>query len=182
MMPPDTPPPNHHMAEVTYTNYKGKTAKRRIIPDKWYFGKTEYHPEDQWLLIAYDVEKQAWRTFAMSGFSEWAQLVEPGVTVHQEFHPVPVPAEGVKLADVIGGKSTMQVKVLNFDADGEWLRKYLSVKRPMALQAMKRLDSDTITIKSFALPRMLLVFGFTIEQLEDEELSAFDRQVDTNDA
>jgi len=76
----------------------------------------------------------------------------------------------------------MNLNVVGFEGDGEWLRKYLSIKRPMVLQAMERLGSDTIVIHKFALPRMKLTFGFTIEQLEDEELGAFDRQVDTNDA
>lgn len=50
-----------------YTNYKGNTAVREVegLPHVWY-GCTEYHKEPQWLMTAYDVEKQALRDFAMS--------------------------------------------------------------------------------------------------------------------
>ncbi len=60
------------IVKILYTNYKRETAKREIIPDKIWFGKTDWHPEPQWLLDAYDINKKALRTFAMkdihSGF------------------------------------------------------------------------------------------------------------------
>jgi hypothetical protein len=52
----------------TYTNWKNEVAKRSFIPSKLWFGSTDWHPEPQWLLTAWDVEKQAWRDFAFSGF------------------------------------------------------------------------------------------------------------------
>lgn len=54
------------VATVTYTNWKGETAKRRIVPiGPPRFGSTEHHPEEQWLLPVYDVDKKAERVFAM---------------------------------------------------------------------------------------------------------------------
>lgn len=50
---------------VLYKNWKGKTDKRVIIPIKSYWGHTEFHTEDQFLLECYDVEKEANRTYAM---------------------------------------------------------------------------------------------------------------------
>jgi len=51
--------------EIEYTNWKGKTSKRRIIPIGISFESTEWHPEPQWLLKAHDLDKQAERDFAM---------------------------------------------------------------------------------------------------------------------
>ena len=53
---------------LTYTNYRGETAERRIIPFEVWFGSTEWHPEPQWLLRAYDCEKKAERDFALKDF------------------------------------------------------------------------------------------------------------------
>lgn len=56
---------------ILYTNYRGETAVRRIIPRKIWFGKTDWHPEDQWLLDAVDVEKGAERSFALKDIRSW---------------------------------------------------------------------------------------------------------------
>lgn len=89
--------------EIVYTNYKGKTATRRIIPERMYYGKTEYHPEEQWLLVAHDVEKKAQRTFAVCDIDNWARLVTPSVTVEQEFTEAPAVDPDVSLKDMITG-------------------------------------------------------------------------------
>ncbi len=57
--------------KIVYTNYKNETATRTIIPKEIKYGKTEYHLEEQWLLVAWDFEKQAERTFAMKDVKEW---------------------------------------------------------------------------------------------------------------
>lgn len=51
--------------KVVYTNWKGKTEKRNIIPIEAYWGHTEFHKEDQFLLKCIDVDKGAERTYAM---------------------------------------------------------------------------------------------------------------------
>ena len=56
---------------MVYTNYKGKTSVRKILPKEIFYGHTEWHPEDQWLLTAYDVVKEADRTFAMKDIRSW---------------------------------------------------------------------------------------------------------------
>jgi len=48
-----------------YTNWRGEVADRAAIPVRVYHGATEYHPEPQWLMEAWDAEKQAMRVFAM---------------------------------------------------------------------------------------------------------------------
>lgn len=50
---------------LIYTNYKGETNNRKIIPNKIWFGSTDWHPKKQWLLDAYDIDKKANRSFAM---------------------------------------------------------------------------------------------------------------------
>lgn len=61
---------------ILYTNYKGETAHRIIVPDKIWFGATEWHPEDQWLLDAFDLEKNALRNFALKDIHEWSNTHE----------------------------------------------------------------------------------------------------------
>lgn len=56
---------------IVYTNYKGNTAIRKILPKDILFGHNEWHKEDQWLMIAYDVEKKADRTFALKDIKAW---------------------------------------------------------------------------------------------------------------
>ncbi len=57
--------------KVRYTNYRGETAIRSIIPmGEIYWGKTEYHPHDQWLLRVWDIEKNAERIYAFKDIKE----------------------------------------------------------------------------------------------------------------
>lgn len=51
-----------------YTNHRGETAMRRVIPLCIRFGdcKCDTEAKDQWLLEAYDCEKQQYRTFVLS--------------------------------------------------------------------------------------------------------------------
>lgn len=48
-----------------YTNWEGKTTVRKVQPIKIWYGHTEWHKEDGWLLKAIDVEKDAERDFAI---------------------------------------------------------------------------------------------------------------------
>lgn len=56
---------------ITYTNYRGETSERNIIPEKIWYGSTEWHPEPQWLLTALDLDKKASRDFAMKDIHTW---------------------------------------------------------------------------------------------------------------
>ncbi len=57
--------------EILYTNYKGSAGWRRIIPRRLFFGTSPFHPDEQWLLEAYDVNKKEERTFAMNQIHMW---------------------------------------------------------------------------------------------------------------
>lgn len=49
-----------------YVNYRGEQAERRVCPPfNIFFGSTEFHKEDQWMLEAWDIEKSSPRIFAM---------------------------------------------------------------------------------------------------------------------
>ena len=58
-------------ARFEYTNYRGEHGTRHVVPMDLTHGKTEHHPEAQWLLVAYDLDKQATRYFAMKDISNW---------------------------------------------------------------------------------------------------------------
>lgn len=69
--------------EILYTNWRGETAVRRIIPARLWFGETEWHPGSQWLLDAVDLDKlqgsadaeQATRSFAVNDISSWKPIL-----------------------------------------------------------------------------------------------------------
>ena len=49
-----------------YRNYRGEVSMREVVPCRIYFGGTDWHPEPQWLMEAWDIEKNAMRAFAMA--------------------------------------------------------------------------------------------------------------------
>jgi predicted DNA-binding transcriptional regulator YafY len=59
------------ITEIVYTNYRGETATRKILPIHIWFGKSPWHLTEQWFLEATDLEKDEDRSFAMSSISEW---------------------------------------------------------------------------------------------------------------
>jgi hypothetical protein len=63
---------------VRYKNYRGEVAVRTIIPIEGglFWGKTEYHPHEQWLLKVWDVEKNAERIYALCDIQEFLQLTK----------------------------------------------------------------------------------------------------------
>lgn len=56
---------------VRYTNWKGETSDRNILPQDIFFGANEFHPEPQWLLRCLDLDKNAERTFALRDIEDW---------------------------------------------------------------------------------------------------------------
>lgn len=65
-----------HEVYIYYKNWRGEEGWRHIKPQKIFFEATEYHPEPQWLLMALDYDKFAWRSFALKDISIW-QTEEP---------------------------------------------------------------------------------------------------------
>lgn len=52
--------------KMQYLNYKGELATRRIIPQRIWFGSTQWHPREQWMLSAMDLDRDAERDFALA--------------------------------------------------------------------------------------------------------------------
>ncbi|MDI9408721.1 MAG: hypothetical protein QM523_05695 [Candidatus Pacebacteria bacterium] len=59
------------LVSIDYTNYRGERSFRKIIPVMVRYGSTDWHPEPQWLLDAFDVEKEAERSFALKDIHQW---------------------------------------------------------------------------------------------------------------
>ena len=58
---------------ILYTNYKGDTRIRHILPIGIHFSSSEWHSEPQWLLDAFDIDKNANRSFALRDIRAWFQ-------------------------------------------------------------------------------------------------------------
>lgn len=56
---------------ILYINWRKVESERRIIPEELYFGNNEWHKEEQWLLKAWDVDKEDYRHFAMKDIRKW---------------------------------------------------------------------------------------------------------------
>lgn len=63
---------------ILYTNHRGETAVRQIVPQYLWFGETQWHPGEQWLLRAKDCDRDgAERDFALKDVREWKQEPRP---------------------------------------------------------------------------------------------------------
>lgn len=51
--------------EFTYTNWRGETSKRRVLPVRFWFGSTKWHKERQRMMTAFDLDKGEMRDFAV---------------------------------------------------------------------------------------------------------------------
>lgn len=51
--------------QFVYKNWRGETSVRTVLPVKIWYGKTDWHPEEQWFMKAIDVEKGEERDFAL---------------------------------------------------------------------------------------------------------------------
>lgn len=56
---------------ILYTNYRSETAWRRVVPKQLLFKSTPSHPEEQWILKSWDLDKDAERDFAMKDIHKW---------------------------------------------------------------------------------------------------------------
>ncbi|MCA9485286.1 MAG: hypothetical protein KC506_00385 [Nanoarchaeota archaeon] len=67
--------PENCAIEVIYTNYRGETSKRKIIPlGKPFIGSTEYHPRPQYLMDVWDLDRKAKRTYSLKDIKEWTSF------------------------------------------------------------------------------------------------------------
>lgn len=59
---------------VSYKNYRGEISNRKIIPLRIFFGKTEYHPQEQYLLEVWDLDKEDFRTYSLADIESWIKF------------------------------------------------------------------------------------------------------------
>ncbi len=59
------------VVKILYTNWKNETRYRIIKPLSIEFKSTDWHKEEQWILNAIDIEKNAIRNFAIKDIKEW---------------------------------------------------------------------------------------------------------------
>lgn len=52
-----------------YRNYRGEEGYRRVRPLSIRYGSSEWHKEEQWLMLGYDTENNKQREFAMKDMS-----------------------------------------------------------------------------------------------------------------
>lgn len=62
---------NGHEVTIDYTNWHGERSKRRILPEGIFWGSNEWHPKEQWLLEARDLDKRETRVFALKNIHSW---------------------------------------------------------------------------------------------------------------
>jgi transcriptional regulator with XRE-family HTH domain len=71
------PAPDNEMigssVHILYVNHRGETWVRHIqpIPPLMWYGSTDWHPEPQWFLHAFDLEKREERDFAVRDIRAW---------------------------------------------------------------------------------------------------------------
>lgn len=58
------------IVDIDYTNHAGERAIRRIEPRRMEYIKTKWH-ELQWVIIAWDLNKNQLRYFAMQDIHSW---------------------------------------------------------------------------------------------------------------
>lgn len=73
--------PSDKQVWIDYTNWRGERRVRRIVPEYVDFGSNEHHPDDQWMLVAWDPEKGERRTFAMKDIHSWKAQEPAGVAL-----------------------------------------------------------------------------------------------------
>ena len=56
--------------KILYTNRKGETSYRNIIPKNIEFKSTQWHKDEQWILNAFDIDKREDRGFAIKDIKE----------------------------------------------------------------------------------------------------------------
>lgn len=106
---------------VEYTNWRGETARRAIIPIRMWWGKTEWHPQEQWMLTAWDVEKEATRDFAWQDMKPVQNGATSAAVAAQRAAPALVDAL-VKTAEALTELRAMLIDH-GFSDEGQLIRK-----------------------------------------------------------
>ncbi len=57
---------------IEYRNHRREVTWRRIVPERIWYGSTPWHPNEQWMLRAFDLDKDEARDFALCDITEWS--------------------------------------------------------------------------------------------------------------
>lgn len=152
---------------LTYTNYRGETSERTIVPKRIWFGATEWHPEPQWLLTDFDFEKGADRDFALKDFGGQSikASYQDRVTGahHALFHddPTDIPErnarafeESIETAQAFGMPHAEAIELVNY-----------TFSRPVG-DPKKEIGASILTAFSLG-----IVAGFDVMEAAEAELS-----------
>jgi predicted DNA-binding transcriptional regulator YafY len=60
--------------KIKYTNWRGESSIRSILPIELWYGNTKWHNEDQWFLKAIDIDKDEERDFAVVDIKKWSKV------------------------------------------------------------------------------------------------------------
>jgi predicted DNA-binding transcriptional regulator YafY len=69
---------SERVVEIGYINHRSVRSFRRVEPLRLWFGSVKWHPGPQWIMEAFDLEKQANRSFAMNGIFSWKPMESSG--------------------------------------------------------------------------------------------------------
>ena len=60
-----------HAIKVRYKNWRSEVALREITPKRIFWGATEWHKEEQWLLEVFDWGRHEERVYALKDIEQW---------------------------------------------------------------------------------------------------------------
>lgn len=80
------------IVSMDYVNYRHEYSHRLVIPELFWFGSTQYHDEDQWIMTAWDVERGVRRDFALRNCDfqnhEWLRRIKAGAAESKTWNPI----------------------------------------------------------------------------------------------
>ena len=54
-----------------YRNWRGEVSNRTVVPQQVFVGRSQWHPQVQWMLLAHDLDRGSLRCFAMNDILEF---------------------------------------------------------------------------------------------------------------
>lgn len=128
---------NLKTVQIDYVNSKDKRGLRTVQPKLIYIGSTEFHKEEQWLLLAFDLDIKADREFALKDIKEWIPTHE---YVRQQLEAQRILDEVIKNTPKIEVKGNFLdfLKENNVEITFEPLRDYTSL--PSMIKYSKDLE------------------------------------------
>lgn len=132
---------------MDYVNYRGERSTRRVKPSTIFFGSNEWHHEPQWFLEAWDLDKQAFRHFAIKDVIKFSpgtetsegRLTEASVSAfHAKNIRDQVIEECLSITSSIEAELREEANSLRYEAQAERLSAAEAVERVSdAIRALK---------------------------------------------